>query len=77
MKDFVPYEKMSKKKKRELDKKRRSTWTLSPVTRVAETDKKHYSRKTKHKNSGSDDPLPLFRFCYFCAYALNIARTKL
>ncbi len=60
MKDFVPYEKMSKKQKREQDKKKRGTWTLSPVTRIADTDKKKYSRKTKHKNSGGDDSLPLF-----------------
>ena len=41
---------MSKKQKRELDRKRRSTWEISPVTRVAQADKKHYSRKCKHKN---------------------------
>ena len=50
MKEFVPYEKMSKKQKREYDRNRRGTWQLSPVTRIAETDKKHYSRKIKHKN---------------------------
>ena len=49
MKDFVPYEKMSKKQKREYDRKQRGTWQLSPVTRIAETNKKHYSRKIKHK----------------------------
>ena len=58
MKAFVPYEKKSKKQKREYDRMRRGTWQLSPVTRIAETDKKHYSRKTKHKNSGRDDSLP-------------------
>ena len=32
--DFIPYEKLSKKKKRELDNARRSTWgALSPVNR--------------------------------------------
>ncbi|HAG12567.1 MAG TPA: hypothetical protein DCG49_01750 [Ruminococcus sp.] len=60
MKDFVPYEKMSKKQKREYDRKKRGTWTLSPITRIAETDKKHYSRKIKHKNHGGDDSLPSF-----------------
>jgi len=62
MKDFVPYEKMNKKQKREYNRKRRGTWTLSPVTRIVETDKKHYSRKIKHKKSGRDDSLPL---CFF------------
>ncbi|MBQ9905707.1 MAG: hypothetical protein IJM46_02905 [Oscillospiraceae bacterium] len=60
MKDFVPYEKMSKKQKREQDRRKRGTWQLSPVTRIAETDKKHYTRKVKHKNSGGDDSSPLF-----------------
>lgn len=60
MKDFVPYEKMSKKQKREQDRRKRGTWKLSPVTRIAETDKKHYTRKVKHKNSGGDDSSPLF-----------------
>ena len=58
MKKFVPYEKMSKKQKREFDRKRRETWNCSPVTRIAQTDAKHYSRKIKHKNNGRDDSLP-------------------
>ena len=60
MKDFVPYEKMNKKQKREQDRKRRNTWQLSPVTRIAETDKKHYSRKIKHKKNGGDDSPSFF-----------------
>ena len=35
MEKFIPYEKLSKKKKRELDLKRRGNWnSLSPVTRM-------------------------------------------
>lgn len=50
MKKFVPYEKMSKKQRREIDSKRRGSWRgVCPVTRTAETDKKHYSRKVKHR----------------------------
>lgn len=60
MKNFVPYEKMSKKQKREQDRRKRGIWQFSPVTRIAETDKKHYTRKVKHKNSGGDDSSPLF-----------------
>ena len=60
MKNFVPYEKMSKKQKCEQDRKKRSMWQLSPVTRIAETDKKHYTRKMKHKNSGGDDSSPFY-----------------
>lgn len=64
MKKFVPYEKMSKKQKRELDSQRRGSWQgVSPVTRIAETDKKHYSRKIKHKKNGSGD-VSLLPFCF-------------
>ena len=45
MDKFVPYRKLSKKKKRELDGKRRNTWGgLSPVTRKKES-RKAYNRK--------------------------------
>ena len=61
MKKFVPYEKMNKKQRRKIDKARRGSWQgVSPVTRIAETDKTHYSRKIKHRKSGGDDSLPLF-----------------
>lgn len=50
MKKFVPYEKMSKKQRREADRQRRGVWEISPVTRIADTNKTHYSRKIKHKN---------------------------
>ena len=71
MKEFVPYEKMSKKQKRAYDRSKRTTWQLSPVTRIAETDKKHYSRKIKHKKSGGDDTPPLFRFILPRSYKEN------
>lgn len=64
MKKFVAYEKMSKKQKRVIDRQKRGTWEFSPVTRIAETDKKHYTRKIKHKNSGRDESLPLFHLAY-------------
>lgn len=57
MKRFVPYEKMSKKQKREYDRKRRGTWDISPVTRIAGDGKQHYSRKIKHKGSSGDEEL--------------------
>ena len=46
MNKFVPYEKMSKKQKRALDREKRGTWQFSPVTRISERDKIHYTRKT-------------------------------
>ena len=39
MDKFVPYEKLSKKKKRELNAQRRKTWgNISPVTRREDLD---------------------------------------
>ncbi|MBQ9968558.1 MAG: hypothetical protein IJO88_07535 [Oscillospiraceae bacterium] len=45
MKNFVPYEKLSKKEKRKLDAARRGSWgEMSPVTRKVQS-KKVYDRK--------------------------------
>lgn len=44
---YIPYEKLSKAKKRELDRKKRNTWNnVKPVTRVHKSAK-DYSRKSK------------------------------
>ena len=54
MKKFVPYEKLSKAKKRELDRKKRATWgNVNPVTRKVES-KKHYKRKSRNFTDYSD-----------------------
>jgi len=54
MKQFVPYEKLSKKQKREIDKARRAEWgDVSPVSRRIESAK-IYNRK-KHQR-WTDDP---------------------
>ena len=54
MKKFVPYEKLSKSKKRELDRKKRVTWrNVKPVTRKVES-KKHYKRKSRNFTDYSD-----------------------
>ena len=31
---FVPYDKMSKKKRREIDKQKRNNWDVNPVTKM-------------------------------------------
>ena len=46
MKKFIPYEKLSKKKKRELDRKKRVEWKMNPVTRKPENPKAYKRRKT-------------------------------
>lgn len=62
MEKFVPYEKLSKKKKRELDSKRRGTWYgLNPVTRKPENSKAYNRRKAR---KWSDDSAAVsFSFC--------------
>ena len=48
MEKFVPYEKLSKKKKRELDTKRRGSWYgVNPVTRKSENPKAYNRRKAQ------------------------------
>ena len=50
MDKFTPYEKLSKKAKRELDSKKRGTWGgVKPVSR-REDNPKAYKRHPKHKN---------------------------
>ena len=44
MKKFVEYSKMSKKRQKEENSKKRNTWACSPVTRVVPS-KKIYNRK--------------------------------
>ena len=50
--DFVPQEKQSKKRKKTLHAKKRTTWAFSPVTRVKQS-KKVYQRRPKHGAKGT------------------------
>ena len=43
---FVPKDKLSKKARKELNRQKRVTWEVSPVTKTVES-KKVYSRKKK------------------------------
>ena len=55
MEKFIPYEKLSKKKKRELDGQRRSTWgALRPVTRRPENPKAY--KRTKFRPEREELP---------------------
>ena len=48
MEKYVPYEKLSKKKKRELNASRRNTWgNLNPVTRKPDPHKAYNRRKAQ------------------------------
>ena len=53
MEKFIPYEKLSKKARRELDAQNRGTWgNVKPVSRREESAKA-YKRHPKHKDSKS------------------------
>lgn len=59
MKKLIPYEKLSKKKQRELDRLKRNTWgELNPVTRKPENPKAYNRRKARNWN----DPDRAFSF---------------
>ena len=58
MEKFIPYEKLSKKKQRELDAKRREVWTISPITRKPDNPKAYKRKKTQRKDV--DDPFSVF-----------------
>ena len=60
MRKFVSYEKLSKKKKRELDAQKRGGWGgLSPVTRKPKNPKA-YNRKAVQRRDHDPDFEPLF-----------------
>lgn len=59
MEKLIPYEKLSKKKQRELDRLKRNTWgELNPVTRKPENPKAYNRRKARNWN----DPDRAFSF---------------
>ena len=60
MEKFVPFEKLSKKKQRELNAKRRGSWGgLNPVTRKP-ANPKAYNRKAAQRWEDDPDPEPFF-----------------
>ena len=59
---FIPYEKLSKKKKREADLSRRGGWGgLSPVTRRAPDRKKYDRKKLRLPDDGETQLFPVSR----------------
>ena len=57
MEKYVPFEKLSKKQQRERNAARRTTWSMSPVTRRKES-KKIYSRKKAQNWKWDPDSVP-------------------
>ena len=55
MEKFIPYEKLSKKKQRELDVRKRKTWgNVNPVTRRTKNPKAYNRQKARKWNDDSD-----------------------
>ena len=53
---FVPKDKMSKKARKELNRRRRVTWEFSPVTKTVESRKLYNRRKNscdRHEDYGT------------------------
>lgn len=50
------YDKLSKKERKIIDRKKRQTWDLDPRTRVVKNKKGKgsYSRNSKHRNNEED-----------------------
>ena len=61
MDKLIPYEKLSKKKKRELDAGKRTVWAISPVTRKPENPKAYNRRKAQKR---MDDPGSVLSFSW-------------
>lgn len=60
MDKFIPYEKLSKKRKRELDRARRTTWSLNPVTRRPDNPKAYHRQKARRWNDRDHPSVPSF-----------------
>ena len=64
MEKFIPYEKLLKKKQRELNAARRGTWTINPVTGPGPSTRSPANRRTpkpitaKRHGSGRTIPIP-------------------
>ena len=60
MENFIPYEKLSKKKKRELNAGKRTVWAISPVTRKSENPKAYNRRKARKRMDAPASVLSAF-----------------
>ena len=75
MERMIPYEKLSKKKRREIDRRRRGDWGgINPVTRRP-PNPKAYVRKSRHwKDDTSDAGID---FCNFLVKRAGSIRVEM
>jgi len=60
MTNFIPYEKLSKKKKKEINAKRRNTWNgLNPITRKPENSRAYNRSRKKAQERKHFDSAPI------------------
>jgi len=59
MEKFIPYEKLSKAKKRELNALKRRTWTINPVVRRSENPKAYNRKKAQKWKEDDSFSVPL------------------
>ena len=73
MKEFIPYEKLSKKEKRKLDQAKRQTWgELNPVTRKPENSRA-YNRKKSQAWKREWPPTACVFYLTFLSFSLTIS----
>ena len=72
MEKFIPYEKLSKKKQRELNAMKRGTWgDFNPVTRKPQNPKA-YNRRTAQRWKDDSNSVPFL----FCLTIIDIVRSS-
>ena len=63
MEKFIPYEKLSKNKKRKMDLAKRQTWgELNPVTRKPQNSKAYNRKKAQDWKRKLPDPVPFLSY---------------
>ena len=60
MEKFIPYAKLSKKKKRALDAKRRGTWAINPVTRKPANPRAYNRNKAQKWRNDDSVSVPFY-----------------
>ena len=58
MEKYIPYNKLSKKKQREQDRKHRITWGFSPVTRNTQNPKAYNRQKARKYDRCDQSSVP-------------------
>ena len=61
MEKFIPYAKLSKKKKRGLDSRRRGTWTINPVTRKPANPRAYSRNKAQRWRNDDSTSVPCYK----------------